>query len=307
MELNPFDLQIQTTASDGKHTPTECVRMAKENGVTTIAITDHDTIGGVAEAVAAGEQYGVEVIPGIEITAQDHNIHILGFGIDTEYPPLVAALAESAQGRLRGAEEMVRRLQADGFVVPWEDVLAKVKGAVVTRPHIVDVILERPENRSKLGNVTTRDGFFREYFSDDSKYYVQRSHISAKDAIVLIHDAGGVAVWSHPPIPDFWEDCAGIAIFLGELVSSGLDGVELFGSTITEPMMQCLEGLVMRYELLITGGSDFHYRYDPEGKPWPRSATTIGEYPTYGRSLDGILERLGAAMEARRRAVASGG
>lgn len=231
-------------------------------------------------------------------------MHLLGLGIAVDYPPLAAALTTAAAGRLRSAEEMVRRLQADGFVVPWEEVLAKVSGAVVTRPHIVDVILARPENRERLGTITTRDGFFREYFSDSSTYYVQRSHISAKDAIALIHGAGGVAVWSHPPFPNFGEDCAGMTAFLGELLSCGLDGVELFGSTVVEAMVQCLEELVVRHTLLVTGGSDFHYRYDPEGKPWPRSAATIGEFPTYGRDTSAIVPRLREAI-ARRRGVAA--
>ena len=296
MELHPFDLQIQTTASDGKHTPRECVEMAKANDLHTVAITDHDTVGGVAEALAAGEELGVRVIPGIEITAQEHNIHLLGFGIDITYPPLVEAMRKFAEGRMAGAKEMVDRLQADGFVVPWEDVLGTVKGAVVTRPHIVDVILKRPENRAKLGGVSTPHEFFRQFFSDASKYYVHRSHVSAHDAIRLLHDAGGIAVWSHPPIPDFMDNCAALEEFLKELISYGLDGVERFGPFLTEASVICLEELAGRYRLLITGGSDFHERYDAAGKPWPRSAATIGEFPTYGRSVDGIVAALDAAM-----------
>ncbi len=298
MELHPFDLQIQSTASDGKHTPRECVEMAKTNGLHTIAITDHDTVGGVAEALIAGQELGVRVIPGIEMTAEEHNIHLLGFGIDVAHPPLVAAMEKFAEGRMVGAQEMVQRLQAD-FVVPWEDVLEKAKGAVITRPHIVDVILAHPENKVKLGGVSTRHEFFRQFFSDASKYYVHRSHVSAKEAIGLLHDAGGVAVWSHPPIPDFMDNCVALEEFLRELISYDIDGIERFGPSLTTANVTCLETLAARYHLLITGGSDFHERYDPAGKPWPRSAAAIGEFPAYGRSLEDILPALDAAMAKR--------
>ena len=304
--MNSIDLQIQTTTSDGKHTPTECVRMAKQNGVHTIAITDHDTVAGVAEAMAAGQELGVRVIPGIEISIQEHGMHLLGLGIDIENPALAAVFKQAAENRLNAATQMVENFQKGGFVVDWKDVLAEAGGSsVITRPHIVGAIMKRPENQKWLEGITTKHEFFQKYFTDQSPYYVRASTITPQAAIALVRGAGGVAIWSHPPVPEFVGRCDALETFLKELIGYGLDGAELLGPFLTEADFHCLEELAGRYRLLVTAGSDFHEAKPPTGEPWPRSATTIGDYPTYGRSLDGILERLGAAMEARRRAVAS--
>lgn len=305
--MNPIDLQIQTMASDGAHTPAECVTMAKENGVHTIAITDHDTVAGVAEAVAAGAELGVRVIPGIEISIQEHGMHLLGLGIDPAHPEFLAELKKSAENRLKAAKHMVENFQSDGFAVDWEDVVREAEGsAVVTRPHIVGAITKRPENRAKLEGITTKHEFFQKYFTDQSPYYVRVSTITPRDAIALVHGAGGVAVWSHPTIPEFVGKCVELEAFLKELIGHGLDGLELFGPFLTEADFNCLEELAGRYHLLATAGSDFHEARPPSDEPWPRSATTIGDYPTYGRSFGGILPALDRAI-AERRTVASGG
>ncbi len=302
--MNTLDLQIQTTASDGKHSPAECVRMARENGVLTVAITDHDTVAGISEALAAGEELGIRVIPGIELSIQEHGMHLLGLGIDVESPSLLKTLEEARQNRLTAARQMVENFQKDGFVVEWDDVVREAGGAaVVSRPHIVGAIMKRPENRLKLAGITTKWEFFQKYFTDKSPYYVRASTITPKGAIKLVHDAGGVAVWSHPPVPDFVGNCSALEQFLQELISYDLDGLELCGPFLAEGDIICLETAAARYHLLKTAGSDFHERYDPAGKPWPRSAATIGEFPTYGRALDDILPALDLAME-RRHAVA---
>ncbi len=300
--FNTIDLQIQTTTSDGKHTPAECVRMAKANGVHTIAITDHDTVAGIAEAVAMGQELGVRVIPGIEISIQEHGMHLLGLGIGPANPELLAELKKTAENRLKAARQMVENFQSDGFAVDWEDVAREAAGsAVVTRPHIVGAIMKRPENRKWLEGITTKHEFFQKYFTDESRYYVRASTITPSGAIALVHQAGGVAVWSHPPIPEFVGTCAELEKFLQELIGHGLDGLELLGPFLTEADFHCLEGLASRYRLLVTAGSDFHEARPPTDEPWPHSATTIGDYPTFGRSLDGIVPSLERAMAERRR------
>lgn len=304
--FNPIDLQIQTTASDGKHSPAECVRMAKQNGVHAIAITDHDTVAGVAEAVAAGDELGVRVIPGIEISIQEHGMHLLGLGIDTQNQPLLNTLQQAAENRLNAAKQMVENFQKGGFALDWEDVLTEARGSsVITRPHIVGAIMKRPENRKWLEGITTKHEFFQKYFTDESRYYVRASTITPPGAIALIHGAGGVAVWSHPPISEFVGKCAELEKFLQELIGYGLDGLELFGPSLTEADFVCLEKLASRYNLLVTAGSDFHERHDRTDEPWPRSAATIGDYPTYGRSIDGVIAALDHAL-ARRGRVAGG-
>lgn len=307
MFMNPIDLQIQTTASDGKHSPRECVEMARKNGVDTIAITDHDTVAGVPEAVAAGKELDVRVIPGIEISIQEHGMHLLGLGIDIENVELRAALVEAAENRLKASREMVERFAQDGFVVTWEDVLREAgSSAVIARPHIVGAIMKRPENKERIRGITTKHEFFQKFFTDASPYYVRASTFTPSSAIRLVHGAGGVAIWSHPPLPDFQGNCMGLEEFLKDLISHELDGLELFSPTHGEADVACLEQLVARYGILKTAGSDFHEQHTRLSEPWPRSASTVGEYPTYGRSLDGIMEALDRARE-RRRAVARDG
>jgi predicted metal-dependent phosphoesterase TrpH len=276
--------------------------MAKQNGVHTMAITDHDTVAGVAEAVRVGQELGVRVIPGIEISIQEHGMHLLGLGIDVENQALLATLKQAAENRLNAAREMVERFQSDGWTVEWEDVLREAgESAVITRPHIVGAIMKRPENKAKLEGVATKHDFFEKYFTDKSPYHVRASTITPPDAITLVHGAGGVAVWSHPPIPEFVGNCPALEIFLKELIGYGLNGLELFGPSLTEADFVCLEKLASRYDILVTAGSDFHEARPPTEEPWPRSATTIGEYPTHGRSLDGIVPSLERAMAERRR------
>lgn len=298
MDIHPIDLQIQTTASDGKHAPAECVRMAHANGVHTVAITDHDTVGGIAEATAAGGELGVRIVPGIEISIQEHGMHLLGLGIDIGNAALGGALRQAAENRFAAARQMVSLFQKSGFAVDWEDVLREAASAsLITRPHIVSAIMKRSENKAKLEGIVTKHDFFQKYFTDQSPHYVRASTITPADAIRLVQGAGGAAVWSHPPIPDFAGDCAGLESFLKELIAHGLDGIELFGPFLTEADMACLETLAARYHLITTAGSDFHEAYDPVDKTWPRSAATVGEFPTFGRTLD--AEHIIAALDAR--------
>lgn len=247
MDIHPIDLQIQTTASDGKHTPAECVRMAKENGVHTIAITDHDTVAGVPEALRAGKELGVRVIPGIEISIQEHGMHLLGLGIDIENQALAVALAEATANRRAAAREMTERFRKDGWAVEWEDVLREAAGAAtITRPHIVSAIMKRPENASKLEGITTKHDFFQKYFTDTGPYYIRASTITPREAVALVHGAGGVTAWSHPPVPDFIGKCGELEEFLKELIGCGLDGLELFGPSLTDADFACLEALASR-------------------------------------------------------------
>src|SRR3989344_3621954 len=304
--MNALDLQIQTTVSDGKHTPTECVRMAKENGVHTIVITDHDTVAGVAEAFRAGEAMGVRVIPGIEMSVQDHGMHLLGLGIDTEDATLHTALAQASESRTNAAREMVRRFQAGGFAVDWEDVLREAGNAIMTRPHIVAAIMKRPENKERIAGIATKHDFFEKYFQDTSPFYVRGSQVTAEQAIRLVRGAGGVAVWSHPPIPDFVGKCDELEAFLCCLIGWGLDGIELCGPFLTDADFACLEKLAARYGLVRTAGSDFHEAAAASGKPWPRSAGMIGDFPAHGVSLEGIIEKLDQAMARRQAERASG-
>lgn len=314
--MNTFDLQIQSTASDGKHTPAEIVRMAAERGVMTIAMTDHDTVAGIDEAMDAssaltrssdrtvGKQgiAGVRVIPGIEMSVEEHGLHILGYGLDYANEKLLSALEESKQGRIAGAQQMVENLRHAGFMVTWEDVLAQATGAVVARPHLARAVLSHPENKEKLNGASTVHDFIEAFLTDNSPNYVRRTHISGRDAIGLIHSAGGVAVWSHPAI-HFRNDPDGLEQMLQQLIGWGAKGIEVFNPSHTEDDVEYLEGLATKYKLLRTAGSDFHEarpigaRSSARDSQGLHAAECIGDYETYGFSTDGIIEKLDKAMK----------
>ena len=299
--MNTFGLQIQSSASDGKHAPKEIIVMAGECGVQTLAMTDHDTVGGIEEAVEAGGKAGIRVIPGVEISVEEHGLHILGFGIDEKHAALLTAFEEAHKGRIEGAKKMVENLRQAGFAVEWSDVEKEATGGVVARPHIARAIMSRPENKGKLGAISNVHEFIRAHLTDENPNYVKRAHISARDAIALIHGAGGVAVWSHPAI-HFLEDPDGLEKCLRELLDGGLDGIEAFNPSHREDDAEYLEGISSRYALLRTGGSDFHEAGDhaPDPKTGLHAARFIGDFETYGFSTEDILPRLDEAMSRRR-------
>lgn len=297
--MQPFDLQIQSIASDGKHAPAEIVTMAKDGDVFVIAMTDHDTVGGVAEALAAGRAAGVRVIPGIELSVEDRGAHLLAYGVDHAHPVLCARLEEFQKTRVEGAKQMVQNLAAAGFAVAWEDVAREAQGAIA-RPHIARAILGRAENREKLGGIATSHDFIQKYLTDESPYYVRRAHISAKDAIALIHIAGGVAVWSHPAV-HFQGDEEGLEAFLKQLIGWGIAGLEVFSPAHTEDDAEYLWVLAGKYGLLFTGGSDFHEAGEhPADTRGLHAARTIGDFETYGFPTDQILPQLDARITSEK-------
>ncbi|MDP3772590.1 MAG: PHP domain-containing protein [bacterium] len=297
--MNSIDLQIQSTASDGKIEPRELVRMAKERGLAVISITDHDTVGGVAEAIAADAEFGVRVIPGIEMSVEEHDLHILGYGVDIAHAALLTELEKFRLGRIEGAKKMVENLRRAGFVLTWMDVERQAKSGVIARPHVARAILENPLNKGRLGGVTSVHDFIERHLSNESPHYVRRAHISAKDAIALMNRAGGVAVWSHPAI-HFRDDSEGLEAMLKELIGWGLEGLELCNPSHTEDDMELLAALAAKYRLLVTAGSDFHdignHTRDARGL---HSADTVGDYETYGFSLDTVIANLDAAITRR--------
>ena len=296
--MNTIDLQIQTTASDGKHAPVDVVSMAKERNLAVIAITDHDTVGGVEAALDAAVDSGVAVIAGIEMSAEEHGLHILGFGIDHKETGLLKKLEEFKQGRIEGARQMVENLKRAGFTVEWQDVEQEATGSVFARPHLARAILKRPENKQKLGSIANVHDFIETYLSNESPNYVHRSHISVKDSIGLIRSVGGVAVWSHPAI-HFREDYEGLEKFLQHMVEWGISGLEVFNPSHAEDDAEFLQGLCTKYRLLRTAGSDFHEKgeHSVDPKSGLHSARFLGDYETFGFPIDDIIPRLDEAMD----------
>ena len=298
--MNTFDLQIQSTASDGRHTPAEVVLMAKEAGVSVMALTDHDTVAGVAEALDAGTGYGVRVIAGIEMSVEERGVHILGYGINYLGPELLVRLDGFRRTRLEGAQQMVKNLRQAGFRVDWSDVERQAIGAIVARPHIARAILGRPENKEKLGGVSTVHDFIEAFLSNENPNYVHRAHISAAEGIDLIHEAGAVAVWSHPVV-HFQDGYEELEKFLKRLMEWGIEGAEVFSPSHTEDDVEFLNGLAAKYKLLCTGGSDFHEKgehlVDERGL---HSARSVGDFQTHGFPTEDVIPLLDQAMQKRR-------
>lgn len=299
VNTNTIDLQIQSTASDGKIAPRELVRMAKERGLAVISITDHDTVGGVAEALLAGKEFGVRVIPGIEMSIEEHDLHILGYGIDIANAELLAELEKFRLGRIEGAKKMVENLRRAGFVLVWRDVEQQAKGGVIARPHLARAILENPLNKGRLGGITSVHDFIEAHLSNENKNYVRRAHISAKEAMALMNRAGGVAVWSHPAI-HFRGDSDGLEATLKDLIGWGLEGLEICNPSHTEDDTELLAALAANYRLLITAGSDFHDAGNhPRDASGLHSANAVGDYETHGFPLDTVIAHLDAAIARR--------
>lgn len=297
--MNQIDLQIQSTISDGKHTPREIVEIARDLGIRVISLTDHDAVEGVEEATAAGSELGVRVIPGIEMSVEEHGCHILGYGINTANQELLHALHIARQQRIDGVRKMMGNLKKnERFVVDWDDVMNDTPGSlVITRPHLVRAIMKRPENAKKLEGVTKSD-FFKKYLSEDGPNYVHRPYMSAKDVILLLHGAGGVAVWSHPAV-HFKNNSEELEKFLHELIAWGIDGVEVFNPSHTEDDAEFLQGLCGQYQLLYTAGSDFHEKGDhpADSKTGLHSARMLGDFETHGFVLDDVVSKLDQAIK----------
>jgi len=257
-----FDLQSHSVHSDGALVPAEVVAGAAAAGVELFALSDHDSTEGVAEAGAAADRAGIRLVAATEISAifdGRQDLHILGYLIDPEEPPLVAALARSRGDREHRAQAMVEALAGLGFEVD-EAMLAQraAEGKTIGRPHLAEAVVSRPENRARLQEAGLLEAtpFLVAYLIEGKPAFVARAAPTVQEAIALIHGAGGVAVWAHP----FWdiENVGEVLNALDRFRADGLDGVEAFYVTHTEEQTRLLVDAAAQRGLLTTGSSDFH-------------------------------------------------
>ena len=247
--MKRIDLHVHTTASDSTASPAEAVRLAKEAGLSAIAITDHDTVSGYAEAAEAGKKYGVEVVPGIEIsTKYGRAVHILGYYIDPDSDKLAPVLEWVVHDRDERNRKMAELMTADGLPVSYEEMHRRF-GAVIGRPHFAEVLVE-------LGLAKDiRDAFDR-YVEKGQKYYLPRNFLSIERSIEIIREAGGVPVLAHPF--QYKLDDAGLRELIEHCMESGLQGMECRYSGYSVEQSKYLGCLAEKYGLIKTGGSDFH-------------------------------------------------
>ena len=240
------DLHAHTTASDGQQSPEEVIQLATQASLDVIAITDHDTTAGIVPAQSASHGL-IEVIPGIEIGSRtrDDEIDILGYFINPAHVGLQTRLELFQRNRSERGQQIVERLEQLGVPVEWERVLAIAGGDIVGRPHIAQAMVE-------AGYAESVKAAFKRYLASDKPGYVARETLSPEGAIELIHAAGGVAVLAHPVyVRDFPS-------VVERLVPAGLDGIELNYPDHTPEIEACVRELAQRFNLIMTGGSDFH-------------------------------------------------
>lgn len=254
--MHYIDLHVHSNCSDGTLSPAEVAARAAEKGLSAIALTDHDCVAGIATACAAAEALFVDgaplrIVPGVEISAdyKNRDIHILGLLIDPEHAALKAALLKALSSRDTRNKKMVKNLQAAGLDITMEELLFGAGDTVITRAHFARLLLAK-------GYVKTREEAFQKYLDDGTPYYVRREYMQPHEAIRLIREAGGIPVLAHPLL--YHLDSGGVRELVAKLVREGLMGIETIYSKNTGTDEAFVRKLAAQYQLLMTGGSDFH-------------------------------------------------
>lgn len=255
--MSRIDLHLHTTHSDGSQTPAEVVRLAHEAGVSALAITDHDITTGLPEAITAGQELGIEIIPGIEISSRhgESELHVLGYFLKWEDAQLNARLMTLRESRHRRNPKIVELLQAAGIDITYDEVRAVAGSDSVGRPHIARVLMDKKV-------VTTAKEAFDRFLAEGKAAYVPRDLPAPVDAIRWIKDAGGLAVLAHPTWVKTTEGT--LTDLARQLKEQGLDGVEVHYSTHTPRQTRTYLSLAKQLGLLVTGGSDFHGMTKPD-------------------------------------------
>ncbi|MBN1375208.1 MAG: PHP domain-containing protein [Dehalococcoidia bacterium] len=244
-----YDLHLHTTGSDGRLTPTEIIKLAKSRGLKVIAVTDHDSIGGIQEALReAYKAPSIIVIPGVEINTDlsTGELHVLGYFINYTDKDLASSLAKIRESRVGRAEKMVNKLHNLGLQVDWQRILDLARGESICRPHIAQAMLER-------GYIKSEKEAFDKYIGRDGPAYVQRDKVKPADAVRIIKRSGGLPVLAHP------ADIQEIDTLLKELINAGLVGMECYYGQYDSKTVERLNKLADKYKLLKTGGTDYHH------------------------------------------------
>ncbi|NDJ18130.1 PHP domain-containing protein [Myxacorys almedinensis] len=238
-----LELHCHTTFSDGTLTPTELVDAAVNAGVKALAITDHDTVSGWDEALNAAPA-ALEIVPGLELSTvyNERSLHILGFYPDRER--LILPLAERLEGRKRRAQTIVKKLADLGYPLELSEM---GEGMAAGRPHIASLMV-------KAGYVESAREAFDRFLADDKPAFVQYEKFGTADGIELLRSCGAVSVWAHP----YLFRGGVVETMLPELVEAGLMGIEVYHPSHTLYQVDKLKNLCAKYNLLMTGGSDYH-------------------------------------------------
>lgn len=264
--MRQVDLHVHSNKSDGTFTPEELVDYALQKGLPAFALTDHDTIDGLAAAVSYAEGKPVEVVPGIEFSTEyeGKDVHIVGLYIHYESPAFRNRLQAFVDSRIQRNIKMCRNLQEAGIDITFDKLCSENPGAVITRAHYAAYLLEH-------GYVKDRAEAFSKYVGDTCKYFVPREKITPVLAVELILQAHGIPVLAHPPL--YHMEKERLETLIGSLKQAGLLGIETLYSTYSGQEERDMFRLAKKYGLLPSGGSDFH----GENKPGLDLATGYGK------------------------------
>lgn len=244
------DLHMHSTASDGQYSPSELVRLVKKNGIEVMALTDHDTMDGVREAMEAGEALGLRVIPGIEMSAREYKtFHILGYGMDMGDAGFESKIVSLQNGRGERGERITAFLHEKGIPVDYDEVKAQALGSSIGRPHFAQVILRH-------GWCKTWEEVFNGYLDTDEFHERVENKPPVRECIENIKNAGGKVSLAHPWQIGIENDA--LDALVKQLKGMGLDAIECYYPKHTPEQVAFYLSLTEKYDLHVTGGSDFH-------------------------------------------------
>lgn len=251
------DLHTHTNRSDGTFEPAELIRLAAERALDAVGVTDHDTTDGLREAEAAGDEHGVEVVPGVEFSAEHlgASVHVLCYWMDASHEGFQAELSRLRDDRFRRGELMVEKLQALGFDLSFERVREIAKGGNIVRPHLAQAMVE-------AGIVASEEEAFERWIADGRPAHVPKHALDPVDAVALIRQAGGLCVLAHPGM---WGDQTAVPDELIEaMAGAGMAGLEVDHTDHSPEQRERYRAISAALGLVATGGSDCHgTRYEP--------------------------------------------
>lgn len=257
-----IDLHVHSCFSDGTATPEELVQLAIDSNLVAFALTDHDTVEGVARALDAARDRNIQVIPGVELSCEytisssrKKEIHILGYNLDHTQPELVETLTKVAEERDNRNRQMCKNLNAAGFPIDYESLTARFEGTILTRAHFARFLMEQ-------GAIPSIDFAFKKILAQDGPYFVSRKYLTPRSGIELIKKAGGIPVLAHPLL--YKMSVTELHNLLTETKSYGLRGIEAMYSRNRGNDEAFVRKLAQDFDLFITGGTDFHGANKPD-------------------------------------------
>lgn len=278
----PVDLHVHTTASDGSMSPGQVVELAASLCLKTIAISDHDTVKGISEALAYGVQLGIEIIPAIELSSKynSRDVHILGYFIAYRSEKLKSYLRILREARVERAQNIVKCLRGQGLDITFEDVLEIAGTASVGRPHIARALLAK----NYVSNIGKAFGM---YLKRGAPCFIEKFVYPTEKAISIVHEAGGLAVFAHPGLAK-QDEC------IPEFVKMGLDGIEAYHAEHAPEQIEHYLKLAKKYGLIVTGGSDDH-------GPVSTNGLRLGSVNIPDEIVDGLKEAIRRKGEKAKR------